>query len=604
MRIPYLCASYAALLSSQLAFAHPQPEWKPVSQVDGSDIVRGAIAIHQPQLAEAESMLMSISDPASDRFGQYLDSRAVEAFFAPTEDSQRKVLSWLESAGIDMASVRLKKAAAVMEFSARVDQLEDLMKTKYHIIQDNTTGERRLEPAIHEVPIGLQDHVQFIMLTPSSRAGGTKRSRAINSHVTRPSPPYRIPVPEDLRNCDLSWTPACIRKLYDIPLGTKAAPNNSLGIYGNGDAYNQANLDNFWSKYAKFIPKGTAPKVNSINGAKAPGEENGGEELLDLQMAYPIVWPQKVTVFQTNYNNGGGLFNDFLDAVDASYCHYDGGDDPEFDPKFPIFGGWQGPAMCGTYKVTNVVSISFALDESSLSRHYVQRQCHEWMKLALRGVTVVVAAGDRGVQGNTGCIFDSKNPKKEIFNPLFPSSCPYVTTVGATQVNFDGSRHREVAVFDPKHNFYSGGGFSNVNPRPAYQQKAVASYLAAHNPHYPKGIYNSSGRAFPDVALLGANVTLSDNDKITVSGGTSAAAPLFAAMINRINDERLLAGKKPIGFLNQILYSHPEVFTDITDGHNPGCGTQGFQAAKGWDPVSGLGSPKFTKLRDLLVGLP
>lgn len=197
--------------------------------------------------------------------------------------------------------------------------------------------------------------------------------------------------------------------------------------------------------------------MNSINGAKAPGEENGGEELLDLQMAYPIVWPQKVTVFQTNYNNGGGLFNDFLDAVDASYCHYDGGDDPEFDPKFPIFGGWQGPAMCGTYKVTNVVSISFALDESSLSRHYVQRQCHEWMKLALRGVTVVVAAGDRGVQGNMGCIFDSKNPKKEIFNPLFPSSCPYVTTVGATQVNFDGSRHREVAVFDPKHNFYSGG---------------------------------------------------------------------------------------------------------------------------------------------------
>lgn len=82
MRIPYLCASYAALLSSQLAFAHPQPEWKPVSQADGSDIVRGAIAIHQPQLAEAESMLMSISDPASDRFGQYLDSRAVVSSFA------------------------------------------------------------------------------------------------------------------------------------------------------------------------------------------------------------------------------------------------------------------------------------------------------------------------------------------------------------------------------------------------------------------------------------------------------------------------------------------------------------------------------------------
>ena len=52
--------------------------------------------------------------------------------------------------------------------------------------------------------------------------------------------------------------------------------------------------------------------------------------------------------------------------------------------------------------------------------------------------------------------------------------------------------------------------------------------------------------------------------EIVVSGGTSAAAPLFGAMINRINDERLLAGKKPIGFLNQILYQHPEVFTDVS----------------------------------------
>ncbi|KAH7175335.1 peptidase S8/S53 domain-containing protein [Dactylonectria macrodidyma] len=602
MRSDSLCATVVAFLSSQLAFAHPQPEWKAAPQADILEVVRATIAFHQPRVAEAESMLMQISDPASDTFGQYLDSRAVEDLFAPGEEHQRKVLSWLDGAGIDTTLVRVKKVAAVMEFIASIDQLEDLFKTKYHIVQNTATGEPRLEPSTHEVPAALEEYVQFVMLTPL-RAGKTKRSRAVDSHHTYSSPPYKIPTPEDLSKCDLSWTPECIRKLYGIPLGTKAAPNNSLGIYGFGDAYNQANLNNFWSKFAKFIPKGTGPKVNSINGAKAPGEENGGEELLDLQMAYPIVYPQKVTIFQTPYSNGGGILNDFLDAVDASYCRYDGGDDPEFDPKFPVFGGWQGPAMCGKYQVTNVVSISYAVDESSLSRHYVQRQCHEWMKLALRGVTVVVAAGDRGVQGNMGCSFDPKT-KKEVFNPLFPGSCPYVTTVGATQVNFNAGKGREVAVFDPKHNFYSGGGFSNFNAQPAYQKKAVASYLAAHDPHYPKNIYNSSGRAFPDVAVLGANVTMSDEDKITVSGGTSAAAPLFAAMINRINDERLIAGKKPIGFLNQILYQHPEVFNDITEGHNPGCGTQGFQTAKGWDPVSGLGSPKFAKLRDLLVGLP
>ncbi|KAH7141452.1 peptidase S8/S53 domain-containing protein [Dactylonectria estremocensis] len=600
----YLCASLVSLLGSQLTFAHPQSEWKDVSQADGLDIVWGLVAFHQPRVEEAESMLMSISDPSSDRFGQYLNNRAVEELFAPSDNSKQKVLAWLKGAGIDTASIRLKNTAAVMEFSAGVDQLEDLFRTKYHILQDTTTGERRLEPSAHEVPTDLEDYVQFVALKPSSPTSQTKRSRSASSKPPPPSLPYKIPVAEDLSKCDLSWTPECIRKLYGIPLGTKASPNNSLGIFGFGDAYNQADLDNFYSKYVKFIPKGTKPKVNSINGAKAPGDSIDGEESLDLQMAYPIVWPQKVTIFQTPYNNAGGLANDFLDAVDASYCHYDGGDDPNFDPKFPVFGGFQGPAMCGKYQVTNVVSISFAIDESSVSQHYVQRQCHEWMKLALRGVTVLVSAGDRGVSGNMGCMANPKDQKKEAFNPMFPGSCPYVTTIGATQVNFDGALAREVAVYDPKHNFYSGGGFSNFNTRPAYQQKAVASYLAAHDPRYPKGTFNSSGRAYPDVALLGANVTMSDGGKITVSGGTSAAAPMFAAMINRINDERLLAGKKPIGFLNQILYQHPEIFTDITDGHNPGCGTKGFQATKGWDPVSGLGSPKFPKLRDLLVGLP
>ncbi|KAJ4268919.1 hypothetical protein NW762_002990 [Fusarium torreyae] len=599
-----LCATFVAFLSSQCVSARPQPQWQVVAEADSADIVRAAVAFHQPRIREAEDLLMSISDPTSDTFGQYLDHRGVEDFFTPSEGSQSKVLAWLDKAGINKTSIQLRKAAAVLEFSARVDQLEKLLGAVIYIRRNTETGELGPEPLDFKVPAELEDDVQLITLISSPKAGITKRSGKAKSKPAPLPPPYKLPVAEDLTNCSLSWTPACIRKLYGIPLGTKAAPNNSMGLYGFGDPYSQADLNDFWAKYAQFIPKGTTPKVNSINGAKAIGEEVEGEELLDIQMAYPIVYPQTVTMFQTPYSNGGGLLNDFLDAVDASYCKYDGGDDPEFDPKFPQFMGWQGPAMCGTYKVTNVVSISFAVDETSLSRHYIERQCHEWMKLALRGVTVLVASGDRGVQGDMSCAANPYDKKKEAFNALFPGSCPYVTAVGATQVNFTGTRSQEVAVYDPKHNFYSGGGFSNINAQPAYQRKAVANYLASNDPHYPKGTYNSSGRAFPDVALLGANVTISELGKVTVSGGSSAATPLFGAMINRINDERILAGKKPIGFLNQILYQHPEVFTDITDGWNPGCGTRGFKAAKGWDPVSGLGSPKFPKLRDLLVNLP
>ncbi|KAI7760778.1 hypothetical protein ACKAV7_003508 [Fusarium commune] len=593
-------AAFVALLSAQIVSALPQSEWKAVS---ADEVVRAAVAFHQPKIAEAEALLMDISDPSSEKFGHYLELREVQDLFKPSESSQRRVLRWLEDAGIDLSSVHLKKAAAVLEFSAPVKQLGKMLGAGIHVMHNDATGELRLEPTDHAVPSAIEDDVEFIALAPNSKAGKTKRSRAVKPVIDTLPPPYKLPVADDLRNCSESWTPACIRKLYGVPLGTKAAKNNSMGLFGYGDPYQPSDLNQFWAKHAPFIPKGTKPKVKSINGAVAEGEPVEGEELLDIEMSYPIVYPQTVTMFQTPYSNKGGIANDFLDAVDASYCTYDGGDDPDLDPTFPIFGGFQGPAMCGKYQVTNVVSISFAIDEQTLPRRYIQRQCHEWMKLALSGVSVLVASGDRGVQGATQCTVNPYDKKKEAFNSLFPGSCPYVTAVGATQVNFTGSTTNEVAVFDPKHNFYSGGK-SILVVVPAYQRKAVASYLAANNPHYPKGTYNISGRAIPDVALLGANVTFLQDGKTTISGGTSAATPMFAAMINRINDERLLAGKKPIGFLNQILYQHPEVFTDITQGSNPGCGTAGFKAAKGWDPVSGMGSPKFPKLRDLLVSLP
>jgi len=63
-----------------------------------------------------------------------------------------------------------------------------------------------------------------------------------------------------------------------------------------------------------------------------------------------------------------------------------------------------------------------------------------------------------------------------------------------------------------------------------------------------------------------------------------------------VNDRLVAAGKSPLGFLNPFLYANPDAFNDITTGSNPGCGTNGFEAAPGWDPVTGLGTPNFPKL--------
>lgn len=66
------------------------------------------------------------------------------------------------------------------------------------------------------------------------------------------------------------------------------------------------------------------------------------------------------------------------------------------------------------------------------------------------------------------------------------------------------------------------------------------------------------------------------------AGGTSAAAPIFASVINRINEERIAIGKAPVGFINPTLYAHPEVLNDVYNGTNLGCVDGGFPAVKGW----------------------
>lgn len=69
----------------------------------------------------------------------------------------------------------------------------------------------------------------------------------------------------------------------------------------------------------------------------------------------------------------------------------------------------------------------------------------------------------------------------------------------------------------------------------------------------------------------------------------SPIAQTFAAVISLLNDFLLSQGKSPLGFLNPLIYSTAATgFNDITSGSNPGCGTNGFTAGAGWDPVSVL----------------
>ena len=135
---------------------------------------------------------------------------------------------------------------------------------------------------------------------------------------------------------------------------------------------------------------------------------------------------------------------------------------------------------------------------------------------------------------------------------------------------------------------------------PSYQKAAVEQYLSTA-PELPAAAYAKSGRGTPDVAALGAGYTLLvRGETLGGIGGTSASAPVFAAMVSRLNDARFAAGKPMMGFLNPFLYRNPRAFKDVTEGDDKvgrGGGAQaGFDCAAGWDPVTGLGTPKFKAL--------
>ncbi|KIJ31477.1 hypothetical protein M422DRAFT_185928, partial [Sphaerobolus stellatus SS14] len=107
-------------------------------------------------------------------------------------------------------------------------------------------------------------------------------------------------------------------------------------------------------------------------------------------------------------------------------------------------------------------------------------------------------------------------------------------------------------------------------------------------------------RRFPDVSALGQSIIIIDNTKHELVDGTPCASPIFASVIALVNAQRMSSGKGPLGFLNPLLYNTSHILNDITSGSNPGCGTDGFPASIGWDPVTGLGTPNFNNL----IGLP
>jgi len=276
--------------------------------------------------------------------------------------------------------------------------------------------------------------------------------------------------------------------------------------------------------------------------------------------------------------------------------------------------GWPEPFQC-QIDATNC--------GKSSSYDYVNRLNVEFQKIGLSGITLVAASGDTGApgDGNPGCD-DPKSPNAtDPLSTIFPGASPWVLSVGATMLEADAESEyvlaeppickkykcanvsTEAVCTYPGALITSGGGFSDVSPVPSYQSAVVNAYFASGVTLPPADTFNKSNRGFPDVAALGHNYLINAAGYTPVDG-TSCSSPVVAGIIALLNSARLNNNKPPLGFVAPVLYAayaaDPTTFTDITTGNNKCtescCSKIGYEATKGWDPVTGLGTPQFPKL--------
>lgn len=620
------------------------PGWRTVEKLEVTEVLPLRIALTQSNLDRTNEYLMQVSYPESDRYGQHWTAKEIAETFAPSQESADLVTVWLESGGIHPGRVHRSQSLGWFFFNATVGEAEKLLKTEYYRYQ-HSSGKYHVGCTEYHVPEHVSQHIDFIIPSvvfdvkvvqskdeiarkikrvPLKAAMGVPIKPEIALTIGAPdsaSLPKAGPmlnftsVLNGLKTCESYITPDCLRSLYEFLPGTSANPKNSYGVVEyTPQVYLQADLELFFANFSTNQVQRT-PTLASIDGgtvgsASAVGFGFNAESDLDLEYAMTLVNPQKTTLYQVGDTIEGASFNDFLDAIDGSYCTFDGGDDTTQDAKYPDSrGGYQGPKNCGGFAATKVITTSYAYNEADLTARYEVRQCAEYAKLGLAGTTVLYASGDYGVAGSKDKCVEAANRTLNsgaggIFNPSFPATCPYITAVGATQIKPNGS------VTDPEEaidttNIRSGGGFSNVFGLPAYQAEAVNTWFSTNNTPYGADRFNNSrtSRGYPDISANGAKFVVAVDGVFALVSGTSASTPVVGAIFTLINEARLNAGKSSIGFVNPVLYANPGALNDITSGNNPGCGTSGFSAVKGWDPVTGLGTPNYPKLLSTFLAL-
>ncbi|KAH8123866.1 tripeptidyl-peptidase I [Trichoderma asperellum] len=575
--------------------------WKSASIPHPSSSIVLQIALVQQNIHELEWRLAAVSTPDSPDYGKYLDIKEINEIFAPSNVTYTAVESWLKSHGV----ASYTRQGGSIWFQTTVSIANAMLTTEFKTYSDST-GTEKLRTLQYSIPEELVGHVDLI--SPTTYFGTTKAMRALRSqNVASVARAKYLNNPQKPSGCNQTiihknetyqiFHPDCLRAKYGVDGYTPSAKSGSR--IGFSSFLNETSSFSDLALYEKHygLPKQNI-SVFLINGAtdvQPPSNKNDSEANLDVQTIVSFTHPLPVT--------------EFVVAGIPPYIP---------DPALPIGDPVQNEPWLEFYEflmsktneeLPQVITNSYGDEEQTVPEPYAVRVCNQIGLMGLRGISILASSGDTGV--GMSCV--ASNSTTPQFNPMFPASCPYLTTVGGTQ-HLD----HEIAWK------LSSGGFSNYFPRPWYQEEAVRTYLERYVSTETKAYYgrfaNFLGRGFPDVAALSLNpdYPVIIGGELGPNGGTSASAPVVASIIALLNDARLCKGKPALGFLNPLIYQYAYKggFRDITSGQSSGCGGNNSQtgppppgagfipgahwnATKGWDPTTGFGVPNFKKLLSL-----
>ncbi|KAL0471170.1 tripeptidyl-peptidase [Neurospora intermedia] len=550
--------------------------WKKVRAASADESVSLKIALPAHQADALETAILRVSDPNHHEYGMHLSSEEVRSLVAPSDETTDAVTSWLNRNGI-----KGKVDNDWVSFTTSVAKANNLLNTTFDWYQqDGDKTGPKLRTLQYSVPDELDAHVD--MIQPTTRFGKlAAKASTIFEIFDEPEPKNiaNVKVGGDHPTCTGCIYPDEIRSLYNIKYKPSASDKNTIAFASYLEQY--SNYDDFTSFAKAFIPDAADRNytVKLVKGGlhdQSP-DKIGVEANLDLQYILAISNP--IPIREYSIGGRGPL---------VPSANQPG---PEISNE-PYLDFFQYLLSLKNSELPATLSTSYGEEEQSVPREYALKVCSMIGQLGARGVSVIFSSGDSG-PGDACIRNDGTN--STYFEPTFPGACPWVTSVGGTY-----QTGPEKAVD------FSSGGFSMYHKRPVYQERVVKKYLDKIGDTY-SDFFDEQGRGFPDVSAQASRYAVYVDGRLVGVSGTSASAPMFAGLVALLNAARKSHGLPSLGFINPLLYASKDAFTDIVGGAGTGCrgrpefagdvgGTAKWNATEGWDPVTGLGTPKFDKL--------